>query len=273
MFNRFLFILSLSFLFSINSTNAQKGYELGGWIGTGLYFGDLNTRLGIKQPGLAFGLNARNNFNTRIAAKASLNFARIGANDDNSSNNFERRRNLDFNSNIYDFTGQMEFNFFEYKHGSKIDYWTPYLSLGFSAFRYNPTSSLNDVKYNLRDYGTEGQEQGSEYGRFNGGLTLGFGWKWDINEDWSLNAEFTVRKIFTDYLDDVSKTYPDPATLTVIRGDDAVIARGLSNKSIITDFGRAGTQRGNSKDNDTYALFGISLMRYFGELECPKISR
>ena len=248
---------------------AQKGYELGGWLGLAQYYGDLNTSINLKKVGPALGLNARYNFNNRLGVKGSLNYGRIGGNDDLSTNNFERRRNLDFTSNVFDFTGVGEFNFFDYKHGSKIENWTPYLGLGFSVFRFDPTTKLGDERFHLRDFGTEGQPLGEEYLLINGGLTLTGGIKWDLNRDWSLNAEFSLRKIFTDYLDDVSTVYTDPNTLRARRGDTAV---RLADKSLDDRVGSPGTQRGNSRDNDSYVFIGLSLMRYFGDIPCPKLS-
>jgi hypothetical protein len=267
-----LFLVGMTTLF-INSISAQKGYELGGWLGVSNYFGDLNTDLDVFQPGLAGGLNARYNFNTRISVKSSLSMARVRANDDFSSVTFQRQRNLDFYSNIFDFTTMGEFNFFEYIHGSRVDFWTPYLAGGFSVFRFNPKTKLDGNTYALRDFGTEGQEIGNEYLRFNAGLTIGGGVKWDINRDISLNVEFTVRKLFTDYMDDVSTVYPDPALLAAIRAPNGDIAQRLSRRALNPDLIRTGTQRGNSKDNDTYTFLGISIMKYFGQVECPKLSK
>lgn len=261
--------LLLSLLLS-SALFCQKGKEYGGWIGAAHYFGDLNTRLDITHPGLAFGFNARRNFNTRTAVKASLNFARVRANDDNSSVDYERLRNLDFYSNIVDITAVGEFNFFEYRHGSLTDNWTPYLSAGFSVFGFDPRTKYQNQTFRLQSLGTEGQDIGEEYLLINGGLTLGVGMKWDINRDISLNAELTVRKIFTDYLDDVSTVYPNATTLAARRGQ---VAANISNRALFPERFRAGDQRGNSKNNDTYSLIGISIMKYIGEIPCPKISR
>lgn len=247
---------------------AQKGWELGGWLGTSFYFGDLNNRLSITQPGIAGGLNARYNYNTRISTKYSLNYGRVGASDADSPNTFEQSRNLSFKSNIYDFTAAMEFNFFNYVHGSTDEYATPYLLAGVNVFRWNPTAELNGQKYNLKDLGTEGQTVGNEYFGINGGLVVGGGYKWDISYDWSLNIEYSYRYLFTDYLDDVSGTYPNLTQLAQERG---AAAAALSDRSTI-ELGQEGRQRGNSKDNDTYNFIGISLMKYFGRIECPKIS-
>jgi len=262
-------LLLLFFIVSLTYTSsAQKGWEIGGWLGTSFYFGDLNNTLTITEPGIALGFNSRYNFNTRISIKNSLNFGRVGASDANSSNNFEKARNLSFKSNIYDFSSTIEFNFFNYVHGSSDEYQTPYLLGGVNVFRFNPTAELDGEKYVLKDLSTEGQSPGSEYFGISTGIVFGGGYKWDISEDLSLNVEYSYRILFTDYLDDVSGTYPNLMELSNRKGE---IAAQLSDRSVI-GIGQEGRQRGNSKDNDTYNFMGISIMKYFGRLECPRIS-
>ena len=252
------------------SVNAQKGYELGGWLGTSYYFGDLNTNLKITKPGLALGLIYRYNFNNRVSWKSSLNYGKVGADDANSSNNFERNRNLSFSSNIFDLSNVIEFNFFRYEHGSKIHNKTPYFFGGFNIFHFNPQTTLNGQSYKLRDFGTEGQQPGQEYSLINGGLILGGGFKWDVSRNWSINFEVSTRFLFTDYLDDVSTVFPNKTVLQAVRGNIAV---DLSDRSIKDGLGEAGRQRGDTKGKDKFTFAGISILRYFGGIECPKISQ
>jgi hypothetical protein len=249
---------------------AQKGYELGGWIGTSYYHGDLNTSLRITEPGLAGGLLARYNFNTRLAMRTSLNYGRVGADDATSSNNFERNRNLSFKSHIIDMTNVVEFNFFQYEHGHQTYNKTPYFFGGFNVFYFNPTAELDGQRYKLRDLGTEGQPQGQEYSAVNAGLVLGGGFKFDINRTVSVNIDMSARFLFTDYLDDVSTIFPDKNILEATRGATAV---ALSDRSLIEGLGTAGRQRGDTKGKDKYTFVGISVMKYFGGIECPEISR
>ncbi|MGB4960417.1 MAG: DUF6089 family protein, partial [Saprospiraceae bacterium] len=218
MVNKFKYLILLGILCLAGISHGQKGYELGGWLGTSFYFGDLNTNLKITKPSLAGGLNARYNFNTRIAAKTSLNYGRIAADDANSDNNFERNRNLSFQSHIFDWSNVIEFNFFKYEHGHKEFYMTPYFFGGFNVFHFNPTAELDGEKYSLRNFGTEGQPLGQEYSPFNLGLILGGGFKYDINRTWSVNLEISTRFVFTDYLDDVSSIFPDKTLLESTRG-------------------------------------------------------
>lgn len=268
------YILKVSIIFFISltsiSTFAQKGYELGGWLGTSYYFGDLNTNLKITKPGLAIGAIARYNFNTRISVRTSLSYARVGADDADSRNNFEKNRNLSFRSNIFDLSNVIEFNFFSYEHGSRTQNKTPYLFGGFNIFHFNPVAELNEEKYKLRDFGTEGQQPGQEYSLVNGGLVIGGGFKWDISSDISINIDISTRFLFTDYLDDVSSVYPDKTLLEATRGVTAV---ALSDRSLVEGLGETGRQRGDTKGKDKYTFVGISVLKYFGGIECPEISK
>lgn len=45
--------------------------------------------------------------------------------------------------------------------------------------------------------------------------------KIDLSYRWSLNLELSARRIFSDYLDDVSTVYADKEDLEKLRGDVA----------------------------------------------------
>ena len=104
-------------------------------------------------------------------------------------------------------------------------------------------------------------------------FVYGGGFKVALTEVWSLNFEISARKLFTDYLDDVSKTYPN---MNDVRKQNGEIAVQLSDPSITTDgqpkVGQFGRQRGDSKSNDMYTMFGVSLLYYFGDLRCPPVN-
>jgi len=251
------------------AANSQRGWEVGGWLGASYYFGDLNTNYNLSKPGIAFGFSSRFNFNTRVSAEAGIDYARVSASDEKSNNSYQRTRNLDFRTGILDFNFNLEFNFFPYIHGSDDNYYTPYLFGGFAIMSYNPKTDVNGNTVVLRDLGTEGQSFGNEYGLMSGAFTYGFGMKWDLNKDLSLNVHLSGRKIFSDYIDDVSTTYPSMSVLMATRGPEAVAA---SNKSLDPNFARPNLQRGNGRNNDVVYYMGVSLMKYFGKLRCPAIS-
>ena len=265
------FLVSVIILFCFQQVSqAQKGYELGPWLGVSNYFGELNANYRLLDVGPALGFAGRYNFGKRICAKGSINYGYIYGSDSDNSNNFERRRNLDFKSHLADLTATGEFNFLPYTHGSQLEYFTPYITAGVNVFYHAPFTELDGQNHFLRPLGTEGQAPGNEYSFVNAGIVYGGGFKWDINYYWSVNIEFTMRRLFTDYLDDVSQTYPGQAQILADRG---VIAAQLSDRSIEPQIGEAGRQRGDATRKDQYSFFGVSFMRYFGNVECPKISR
>ncbi len=263
------FLVSVIILFCFQQVSqAQKGYELGPWLGVSNYFGELNANYRLLDVGPALGFAGRYNFGKRICTKGSLNYGYIYGSDSNNNNNFERRRNLDFKSHLADLTVTGEFNFLPYTHGSQLEYFTPYIAAGVNVFYHAPFTELDGQNHFLRPLGTEGQAPGNEYSFVNAGIVYGGGFKWDINYYWSVNIEFTMRRLFTDYLDDVSQNYPGQAQILADRG---VIAAQLSDRSIAPQIGEAGRQRGDATRKDQYSFFGVSFMRYFGEVECPKI--
>lgn len=262
--------LFLAILFALPSaaTAQMRGWELGGWVGGSTYFGDLNTNWRLNGLHLAGGLGTRYNFNDRLALRLGINAGQVSASDADSKNIYEQRRNLSFKSIIADATLQFEFNFLPYVHGHRELFYTPYLFIGPSFYYYNPKAELDGTWYALREQGTEGQFRGEEYNPTQGALAYGMGFKFDLSYRWSMNVEVSGRKLFSDYLDDVSGTYADVRDIGAQRGD---IAAALSDRSVEPKIGDPGRQRGNGKKNDSYAFIGIGIQYYFGYIRCPSL--
>ncbi len=245
-----------------HTCEAQRGVEVGVHAGLSHYFGDLNPTFTISDPGFQAGLTFRRNFNERLCATLGLDYGRISGSDSNSFNSFERNRNLDFRSNYAEASFTFEFNFFTYVHGSEDYNFTPYLFGGFVFSRFNPMTDLDGITYELRDFNTEGVS----YGLSSGGWVYGFGFKWDINRDYSFNVYLSGRRLFNDYVDDVSNNFPS-------RTPTDPIAAALSNRSGDTNFGAPGTQRGDGFERDQVYFLSVGFLRYFGPLNCPPISK
>jgi len=83
-----------------------------------------------------------------------------------------------------------------------------------------------------------------------------------------------MHQLFTDYLDDISTVYPEIFDLRLNRGDIAV---ALSDRSIVAEgqpaVGEPGRQRGNSADDDSYAILNVGVTYFLGKLKCPPISK
>ena len=264
-------LVGFALLLGGQSAMAQmKGWELGAWVGGSNYFGDLNTNWRVNRSHLAAGAGARYNFNDRLALRFGGSYGRLSAYDSDSKNIYEQRRNLHFKTFVADITTQFEFNFMPYVHGHRDYFYTPYVFLGPSFFFFNPKADLDGSTYNLREYGTEGQFRGEEYRTSQGAITYGIGFKLDLSYRWSVDAHFSARKIFTDYLDDVSGVYADARDIRAQRGE---VGAALADPSIEPQIGLPGRQRGNGKNNDAYVMLGVGVQYYFGYIRCPQLTR
>lgn len=267
---KFLAVVILSLPLSLFAQNSvvQEG-EFGFGIGAAHYFGDLNTRAKLNRPKLAAGIFFRKNFGNYIALRVAGNFAQLGYSDVyNTHNEFMRRRNLSFNTNIWELGLQGDFNFFRFMPGDPDFRFTPYITFGVSAFNYDPYAYLNGQKYNLRQLGTEGQydttfKDRKPYSSMAFAIPFGVGVKYAINDRINIGFEIVHRFTNTDYLDDVSKTYVDPSAFPPNPDGTPNPAYLLSDRSYETGdrIGVKGRQRGNSQNKDQFvtAMFYVSL--------------
>jgi len=246
-----------------------QSYELGAWAGVSGYFGDLNPNFGVQRLGPAGGILGRVNVNPRVSFKVSANYANVGYDDALTNNEFQQARNLSFQSNIFEGVGQVEFNFLPFISSEYDKFFTPYLFVGGGMFHFNPRTRFDDEWVSLQPLGTEGQGRNEEYTLTQGMLAYGGGFKFALNYAWSINVEVSSRRLFTDYLDDVSTTYADPIELENLRGDIAVQLADRSWEVVEAPIGGIGRQRGDPLSNDTYVNLGISLVYHIGGIKCP----
>ena len=134
----------------------QQG-EFGITAGVAHYFGDINTRAGINRPKPALGIFYKKQFNNYLGMRASAHYAEVGYSDVYSKTSFQKRRNLSFNSEIFEFAIQGDFNFFKFIPGDPDHSFTPYVTIGVGVFSFNPYAYLDNKKIYLRPLGTEGQ--------------------------------------------------------------------------------------------------------------------
>ncbi|MEG2070943.1 MAG: DUF6089 family protein, partial [Bacteroidales bacterium] len=140
-------------LFSFPSFSQRS--EIGTFLGTSFYIGDLNPTTIFAKPGFAGGLVYRYNFNPRWALKANIIFAKVQGSDQETNQNYSR--NLSFQSHITEISAQVELNFLKLYNLPGHNRFAPYIFVGISAFSFNPKAELNGVYYDLQPFGTEGQ--------------------------------------------------------------------------------------------------------------------
>jgi opacity protein-like surface antigen len=274
---RIFCLLIITFLTAPFLANAQyEGYrhegEFGIQLGAAHYFGDLNPTTRLNRPKLAGGVFYRKQLNDYVAFRLGANFAQLGYSDIyEKKNEFRKRRNLSFNSNIWELALQGDFNFFRYNPTNPGERFTPYLTFGAGIFNFEPYAFLNRKKYLLRPLGTEGQGSSLYPDRKPYATTalvfpVGMGVKFALNSKMNVNFEIAHRFTTTDYLDDVSATYAGPAAFK-----PNTPAFYLQDRSYETglNIGNAGVQRGFSKTKDQYVMATLGITFSFTSYRCP----
>ena len=137
----------------------QQG-EFGFTVGAAHYFGDLNTRAALNRPKPALGAFFRKQFGNYVGLRIGAHFAQLGYSDVYSKNDYQKTRNLSFNTNIWEVALQGDFNFFKFVPGDPDYLFTPYITIGAGVFTYDPYAYLGGKKEFLRPLGTEGQTIG-----------------------------------------------------------------------------------------------------------------
>lgn len=250
--------------------------EFGLSLGASHYFGDLNNRAAFNRPKIAVGAFYRKQVGDYIGVRIGAHYARLGYSDVYSKNEYQKRRNLSFNTGIWEVALQGDFNFFRFVPGDPDHMFTPYITLGIGVFGYDPFAYLNGEKYFLRPLGTEGQGSAAyperkPYGSTAFCFPLGMGVKYNLNPGMNLSFEVAYRFTGTDYLDDVSSTYAGLAAFPPDANGNPTVASLLQDRSYETGtpIGVAGRQRGFSSQKDGYLFAEFALSFNITSYRCP----
>lgn len=257
---RFAAIILLTFVsFGVRA----QTWELGASIGGAGYMGDLNPTNPAKFSGPSFAGYVKRNFNGYLSAKLNYAFARISAADSTSSNAQFRQRNLSFTSHIKELALIGEFNFMNYIPDVTHNRYTPYIYVGIGVVGFNPQTTYNGQVYDLAPLRTEGESK--PYQKMALTIPFGAGFKYNFFGKWTIMADAGYRQPRTDYLDDVSGVYPNPAMLP------SNLSRTLSDRSgektgVYT--GTPSSQRGDGRTHDTYLFVQFTLAFTFVTDKC-----
>ncbi len=288
---------------SINSPDGK--FELGVGVGPMFFLGDLGGQRGygrtfIKDLNLPL---------TKISKGIYLNYypfewlgLRVAGNlgflegDDaqapakGGDEEDRKYRNLRFFTNIEEAYGALEFYptvLFERYDGLKGKF-RPYLLGGAGVYHFNPkTKDSSGRVVALHPLHLEGQgfaeyPDSKPYSLTQMNLLIGFGFKYYVKENLYVGFEILHRKLFTDYVDDVSHNYYiDPIYFDkYLSPADAAEARQLYYRGIYTFPAsrpyQQFAQRGDPRQNDAYFSGILRLGWRFNngdarrkQLKCP----
>jgi hypothetical protein len=237
---------------------AAQNFYASARLGMANYQGDLKaSSISFAQSKLLISLGARYDLSEHLTARTYFSLTSLAADDKNGTATM-KQRNLNFKTKILDWELGAQYSLFSFND----QWWTPYIFAGIGIYHFNPyTNDSAGNKTYLKPLSTEGQ--GFMPGVKNYKLTqfsipFGIGAEYSLNEDMRLGLEFGYRKIFTDYLDDVSSYYVDETALLAARGQKAVDLAWRGDEKGGGPYPGPGTIRGNSKFNDGYYYMAIT---------------
>lgn len=258
----------MGFLFSISTfqTNAQS-IEVGTFSGMTNYMGDLQVNnIEADAARMVYGVFARFNTSEYFAFKANLYQGKIHSADRYSIMALDIDRDLDFTTDITEASIYAELAIITF--GTKRTVATSYIFGGVSGFYFNPRTTYKGRWIDLQPLGTEGQglaehPHKQKYDRYSYAIPFGMGFKFNITRRFCFGLELGLRKTFTDYLDDVSTTYPDYLTFSSQNATGAALSYRAPDYLNGTDVAfPSGESRGNPENNDYFVFGGITLSTY-----------
>jgi hypothetical protein len=246
-----LFILILP-----TSVFSQLKLDLTVFGGFSNYYGELQEkRFTLDQGHKAFGAGLSLAIRDKLSVHGTLKKGQLSADDRLSNKPGNKARNLSFGTNIYEAALTLDYSIFDLHYKN----WSPYVFGGLAAFHFNPYAAGSA----LQPLSTEGQgfiEGRKKYMLNTIGVPFGAGIRVRISKNTFLGYEIGLRKTFTDYLDDVSRTYVDQTLLLQNRGQRAVdLAFRGDELNHDLPYPAGGTLRGSPGSNDWYYYSGITL--------------
>jgi hypothetical protein len=264
-------------------------HEVGATIGMTAFLGELGGANAIGSDGLrdwnfnenklAVSLDYQYYLKRNFSVRGNFLFAYLAGDDSNTTEPFRYNRNLSFRAPMYELSGMLQYYLMREEPGMKSHFikqkftMNLYVFLGVGINYFNPQAKYNGSWVNLQPLGTEGQGidgQPAPYSRVTAVIPMGFGLSKKCWTYWMLGLEFSYRKTFSDYIDDVSTVYYNNDKIYSERGEMAAYLADPSHGYYIDNNGNEvplnstseGLQRGDPEDKDAY-LTGSVTVRYF----------
>lgn len=264
-------------------------HEVGANIGLTAFLGELGGANAIGSDGLrdwnfnqnkfAITLNYQYFIKRNFSVRGNFLFAYLSGDDKNTTEPFRSNRNLSFQAPMFELDAMLQYYILREEPGAKSHFieqnfsMNVYVFLGAGLMYFNPQAEYEGSMVSLQPLGTEGQGlagQAKKYSRITAVIPLGFGLSKKVWNYWMLGLEFSYRKTFSDYIDDVSTIYYNNDVLFAERGEMAAYLADPSLGYYIDDNGNQiplnstgeGMQRGDPEDKDAFVTGSVSV-RFF----------
>lgn len=249
---------------------SQYAWDIGVNLGFANYLGEIGGGAGpardwimdmeLDQTRWNPGVFIRYRADYNLGVTLSLNHARLQGADSLTDNPQRFTRNLHFRNDIYELALTGEYYFYNQpdvgRTGRYLLDFKAYIFGGAALFYNNPKANLNGEWHALQPLNTEGLSV--PYSKFQPAIPIGLGFFYTFARQHRFGWQFSWRYTFTDYIDDASTLYPDPAEL------ESDLARQLSNRSGevadnpktlgLEEVFTPGAIRGNPDSKDSYLI-------------------
>ena len=204
-------------------------HELGAFLGSSNYRGDVGNTMMVMPSSYGLGLVYKWNVTTRYALRASVMYGKIKGSDYRAQDLGRFLRGYSFENTLGEIFLGTEINFVDFNLHSGDQQFTPYLAFGvsyvdFDAFYFSGPAPAGTIKYDAQQ---------------SVALPVIVGLKYNPSPFWVIGLEVGLRYALTDNLD----------------GSDP-----------IEEFEFA--KFGNIQNNDWYIFSGITISFTFGDLPC-----
>ena len=250
---------------------AQYRLDYGFQLGASNYLGDIGGKSGIRRDFVsdmklaetrwAGAFFVRYKINQKLAIRGQFAYQRIQGADSLSTNPARHARNLNFRNDIFELSATPQLTIYENQDlGSSYRFklsFNFYVFAGIGIMHHNPQASYQGDWISLQPLHTENVN----YSLWQGVVPLGTGFYFTVRKKHRIGFEYNWRVTFTDYLDDVSKNYVNPSTLSAQGAALANRTNELNPKDYSTGFFNnfaPGSKRGDPKHNDTYMTMTVN---------------
>ncbi len=258
-------------LFCGTYLSAQYRWDYGFDLGASNYLGDIGGKekarrnfvsdMKMAETRWNMGGFARYKFSHLLAVKMDLSYLRIQGDDKLSSNPGRHARNLNFRNDIFSLEVTPQFTLYENQDiGSNYRFRTAfklYAFAGVGVFHHNPKASFMGDWVPLQPLHTEGVN----YSLWQFDVPMGGGFYFTFKKRYRFGFEYSWRKCFTDYLDDISGNYVNPNTLSSLGAKLAnrtgELPAGAEPASTLSYF-KPGAKRGDPSHKDNFMTASLN---------------
>jgi hypothetical protein len=269
-----LAVLAFAVPATVATVHAQYAWDIGGHLGGANYLGEFGGKekprrdfvwdMKLGQTRWAIGGFARRKINRLLSVNTGLLYLRLQGADALSTNPGRVGRNLNFRNDMFEWYLRPEFTIYQDNDlGGRGRYRTDFRLFGYvgvGLFYHNPKGQINREGefYELRPLTTELVD----YSNLGLCIPAGVGFHFTKKRRHRFGWDFGWRTTFTDYIDDASTVYADPAKLP------SQLAIDLANQTSYVyaldpslphpnNYG-PGSKRGDPTHNDSYLTMTLT---------------